>query len=223
VRPRGDVLSSLPSMRALLFALCCAAGCHPSPGPDATLSAYLAAVAAGRLDEAYGLLSAEYRHGHDRASFERGLSAQDRKLAADKLHGARVALTAEVALPDGEGLPMVLEDGAWRFARDPLDFYPQRTPTEALRSFLRAVDHKRWEVVLRFVPSRSRAGVTADKLRERWEGERRDEIHAQLETARTHLAEPFEITGDQARLPVGDRKQVKLVREDGVWRLEALE
>ncbi len=209
-------------MRVLAIALL-VAGCHTPRGPGDTLDAYLKAVAAGRTAEAYALLSTDYKRAHDQATFEHGLSDKDRKAAGDKLRGAQVTLTAEVALPDGDTLPLVLENGTWRFARDPLDFYPQRNPAEALRSFIRAVEHARWEVVLRFVPQRSRAGVTADRLRERWAGEKRDEIRAQLDAARAHLAEPFEQTGDEARLPVGERKQVKLVREDGLWKLESLE
>jgi hypothetical protein len=209
-------------MRALAAVLLLA-GCRSPKGPGDTLDTYLKAVAAGRNAEAYALLSSDYRRGHDQPTFERGLSDKERKAAGEKLRGAHVTLKAEVALPDGDALPLVLEDGAWRFARDPLDFYPQRTPAEALRSFIRAVEHARWEVVLRFVPQRSRAGVTADRLRERWAGEKREEIRAQLEAARAHLTEPFELTGDEARLPIGERKQVKLVREDGLWKLEALE
>ena len=33
----------------------------------------------------------------------------------------------------------------------------------------------------------------------------------------------MELAGDEARLPVGERKQVKLVREEGLWRVETLE
>jgi hypothetical protein len=199
------------------------AGCRSPKGPGDTLDAYLKAVAAGRNSEAYALLSTDYKRGHDQATFERGLSDKERKAAGEKLRGAQVTLKAEVTLPDGDLLPLVLEDGTWRFARDPLDFYPQRAPAEALRSFIRAVEHSRWEVVLRFVPTRSRPGVTADRLRERWAGEKRDEIRAQLDAARAHLSEPFILTGDEARLPLSERKQVKLVREDGVWKLESLE
>ena len=38
----------------------------------------------------------------------------------------------------GERLGLVYENGAWRLGEDPLDLYGQRTPREALRSFVRA-------------------------------------------------------------------------------------
>ncbi|HZS38462.1 MAG TPA: hypothetical protein VFF06_16620 [Polyangia bacterium] len=214
--------------RLALLALLVAAGCPRPPaaavGPESALQAYLNAVAAGRLDEAYNWMSADYRKTHDRAAFERALG--DRR-GAEKLRGARVELEAEAQLPDGERLPLVMENGAWRLARDPLDFYPQRTPAEALRSFLRAVENRRYEVVVRFVPSRYRATVTVDAVRARWEGERRAELGQQLDAIRAALArgEPLELgpPEGEARLQLGERKQAKLVREDGDWKIESLE
>jgi hypothetical protein len=209
------------------LALACAlAGCPltPSVGPEATLDAYLRAVSAGRLDEAYGLMSSDYKKSHDRAAFERALG--DRKQLA-RLRGARVVREAEVALPDGEKLPLVEESGQWRLGRDPLDFYPQRTPEEALRSFLRAVEAQRYDVAVRFVPARYRGGITVESLKSRWEGERRAELLEQMAQVRAALGrgEPFELgpPDGEARLAVGERKQARLVRESGLWKVEALE
>lgn len=208
---------------ALVTALtACRAG---DPRPEPVLAAYLGAIAAGRLDDAYALLSSEYKRTHDRAAFERSLTLADRQAASDKLRSARVVPTAEVELPEGDRVPLVLERGEWRFQRDPLDFYPQRTPEESLRSFIRAVENRRYDVCLRFVPLRYRTTLTTDRLRERWEGEKRKEMNDQLAAARARLGEPFELdsTGDTARLTVGERKQARLVREDGVWKVDALE
>jgi hypothetical protein len=184
------------------------------------LSAFESAVVAGRVDDAYTMMSADYRRTHDRAAFAHALAPADRRPLS--LRGARVELRADADLGDGEKLPLVFEDGQWRIARDPLDFYPQRAPEEALRSFLRAIDHQRWDVVLRFVPQRYRATITAELARKHWEGERRAEMQAELADVRAHLTEPMEISGDEARLTLGERKQVKLVREDGLWKVETL-
>jgi len=88
---------------------------------------------------------------------------------------------------------------------------------------VRAVERKRWDVVLRFIPQRYRSTITADSLKERWEGAGAAELKAQLVVVKAHLDEPIELTGDEARLPVGERKQVKLVREEGLWKVETLE
>lgn len=201
-------------------------GCahHAPAGPDDTVRAFAAAVAAGRTDEAYALMSAEYRAGHGRDAFVRSLPSPSSRgqSALGRLSG-HAQLRAEVELGDGERLSLVQEPDGWRFARDPLDLYPQRAPDEALRSFVRAVERKRWDVVLRFIPQKYRNTITAETLQKSWEGERRTELMAQLATARAHLDEPIELVGDEARLPLGERKQAKLVREDGVWKIETLE
>jgi hypothetical protein len=214
---------------AAAVALAGAAGCPPprAPGPAETVRAYADAVAAGRVDAAYGLMSDDYRRAHDRAAFERALGDRRGAAMGARLTGARVELAADVELDGGEKLPLVREAGGWRIARDPLEFYPQRTPDEALRSFARAVEGQRYDVALRFVPARYRGQVTMDALRARWEGERRPELMAQLAAVRDALArgEPFEVSGDgsEARLAVGERKQARLVRENGLWKIDALE
>ena len=210
-------------MRALVFAIV-VAGCtpHAQPGPADTLRAFADAVRAGRTDDAYALLSSDYRKTHDRDAFARSLGPTDQRAAGRLAHG-KVELRAEIELADGERLALVQEPEGWRFARDPLDIYPQRAPDEALRSFVRAVERKRWDVVLRFIPQRFRSTITADSLRERWDGAGAGELKAQLVVVKAHLDEPMELSGDEARLPVGERKQVKLVREEGLWRVETLE
>jgi hypothetical protein len=209
---------------SLLVVAIATVGCaaHPPAGPQETLRAFADAVRAGRTDDAYALMSADYRKSHDRDAFARSLGPAEQR-AAGRIGKGRVELRAEVELADGERLALVQEPEGWRFARDPLDLYPQRAPDEALRSFVRAVERKRWDVVLRFIPQRFRSTITADSLKERWDGAGAGELKAQLVVVKAHLDEPMELSGDEARLPVGERKQVKLIREEGVWRVETLE
>jgi hypothetical protein len=213
----------------LLVAVLLLSACHAPPretaGPAEVLASYQAALKAGHLDEAWALLSSKWRAAHDRTAFEHTLSPDDKRAAETRLRGAKVQLEAEAETADGDHLPLVFEDGAWKLARDPLDFYPQNTPKEALRSFLRAVELKRYDVALRFVPTRYRQQITVDKLRERWEGERRAELIASLELVRLHLGDPLEpgASDDEVRLPLGEKKQAKLVREGVAWKIETLE
>jgi hypothetical protein len=211
-------------VRASCLVVVAMIGCapHVAPGPADTLHAFAEAVRSGRTDDAYALMSADYKKSHDRDAFAHSLGPADQR-AAGRLARGRIELRAEIELADGERLELVQEPDGWRFARDPLDLYPQRAPDEALRSFLRAVERKRWDVVLRFIPQRFRATITADSLKDRWDGQGAGELKAQLAAVKAHLDEPMELTGDEARLPVGERKQVKLIREEGVWRVETLE
>jgi hypothetical protein len=207
-------------------------GCGPKTiatveeAPDGALSRYLAAVRETRFADAYAMMSAAYRKDHDQATFERTLREhkEDVDVAAARLRagGATVELRAEARYGDGETLPLVVEDGTWRIAADPLDFYPQSTPSEALRSFVRAVDKKRYDVVYRFVPGRHRSSFTVEQLRARWEGDKSAELADELAEVRSHLADPLEIQGDQARLALGEKREARLVREQGVWRIESL-
>lgn len=210
-------------LAALLLLLVTGCAHHAPAGPDDTVRAFAAAVAAGRIDDAYALMSAEYRAGHTRDAFVRSLPSPSSPNALGRLGGGHAQLRAEVELGDGERLSLVQEAGGWRFARDPLDLYPQQAPDEALRSFVRAIERKRWDVVLRFIPQKYRNTITAETLQKSWEGDRRSELMAQLATVRAHLDEPIELVGDEARLPLAERKQAKLVREDGVWKIETLE
>jgi hypothetical protein len=205
-------------MRLLpVFAVALAAiGCHPSP--ESTLDAWQRALRDKKLDRAYALMSNEYRRTHDLATFSKAVA--DRREAKGPMH---VVYEAELSLESGDKLPLILENNEWRLAKDPLDVYPQSTPADALRSFVRAVENKRFEVVLRFVPQRYRASLTVDKIRARWEGERATELAAQLAEVRHHLGEPFELVGDDALLPLGDRKQVRLTREEDGWKVIQIE
>jgi len=101
-----------------------------------------------------------------------------------------------------------------------LDFYSQSTPRDALRSFVRAIERNRYDVILQFVPSEYRERMSADGLRTLWEGDKREEIQQLLENLRTSLDEPIEETGDRATMQYMDRFTCRFVREDGLWRIE---
>jgi hypothetical protein len=148
---------------------------------------------------------------------EQRLSASDRK----------VEVSAKFVYDDlRDELPLVLENGSWKIASDPLEFYPQDTPSHALRSFVRAVELKRYDVLLRFVPNQWRAEMTEAKIREQFEptqpGQeaKRDEVAQMIRLLGANLDNPIDQEGDKARMPYGDRYEVKFIREDGVWKIK---
>jgi hypothetical protein len=208
-------------MRARWAAALWVVGCRAPEGPAETLRAYLNAVEHHRTEAAYGLTSTDYRARHDRQDFERAMAGSQTGTA--RFRASSVTLRADARLADGSSLPLVYERGAWRIDRDPLDFYRQAAPDEALRSFVRAVEQRRYDVLQRFVPERYRATYTVEVLRERWEGDGAALLKEQLERVRAHLDDTVEVSGPKARLPLGDRKQARLVRENGLWRVESLE
>src|SRR5690606_30632553 len=131
--------------------------------------------------------------------------------------------TAEFRYGLGDTMRLVQEDGEWRIASNPIDFYSQATPRDALRSFVRAYELERWDVMLRFVPSKYRERMTVDKMREQFKGSQRAEIESMMNMIRANLDEPITDKGNEARMPYGDRFEVKFVLEEGKWKIQDLD
>jgi hypothetical protein len=189
---------------------------------EQVVARYLHAVQAGQLDEAYGLLSEAYRAKHDRTAFAREVSEEEPSSAAVAA-GNSTELCAEVRLQEGAPLRLVLERSGWRLDSSPLHFYPQSTPEEALRSFIRAAERRRYDVLLRFIPNRYRAEFTAASLEKRWEQDERATFSAGIAAAKAHLTDPLLRRGEEARLPLGGHRELHLVREEGIWKVASLE
>jgi len=208
----------------LLFA--CAG---PSTGnPEAVLSAYSQAVQRGHLAEAYALLSEDAKKSIPFEQFKRIIqenseTAQELVRALDRPRSGPPRVTAKVTGADGEPLLLVYESGAWRVDGSAIDLYSQATPEAAAVAFVRAVENKRYDVLLRFVPDGQREGLAEPQLRAAWEGEQKqdmarltDALKAALPTAR------FEVVGERATLAYGAGGTIELVREHGAWKVEEL-
>src|SRR5260370_11786962 len=85
-------------------------------------------------------------------------------------------VTATVASPSGQELHLVLENGKWRVDASTIDLYAQDTPRHAIQGFVRALERKRYDVVMRYVPDAHKVGLDAAKLKTAWEGTDKDEI-----------------------------------------------
>jgi hypothetical protein len=208
----------------VLVLVLAACGASPARQPLSAVDAYAAALRGGDFGRAYELMSARYRREHSRQDFVRMMkdSPQEVKQTASRLtsENRRVEVAARFVYDDlRDELPLVLEDGGWKIASDPLEFYPQDTPNHALRSFVRAVELKRYDVVLRFVPNRWRQEMNENKIREQFEGEKREEVVQMMRLLSANLENPIEQEGDKARMPYGERFEVKFVREDGLWKV----
>jgi hypothetical protein len=158
-----------------------AACAHEAPGAADTLAAFGAAVERKDYAAAYALTSASYRQRVPFAAFRSALDdgggdtqAQARNLRSQASRGG---LRASVELDDeaGQSVVLVEESGAWRLDGQPFEPWSQATPRAALRSFVRALERRRYDVVLRLSPTRHRAGLTAETLRAYWEGEHAEE------------------------------------------------
>jgi hypothetical protein len=207
----------------MALSVSCGAGAG-SASPEATVSAFAEALRDARYDDAYGMMSKSYRRRVPYGEFERHLrenpaEAREAVAALSRPDGPSEE-SAVVAFADGDRLELTRESGKWRIATNVVDFYDQSTPRAALRSFVRAMERERYDVVLRMVPNADREGMSEERMREAWSGEGREEIERLLENLRTHLDAPIEQVGDRATMPYGDRFTAQLVREDDVWKIE---
>jgi hypothetical protein len=202
----------------------CAAGQHPGGDPQAVLRAYAVALRDGRADDAYRLLSDEARRGISIEAFRRMISDDPegvREIGRSlERPTAPPIVTATVTGPSGQELNLVLENGAWRVDGTTIDLYAQDTPRHAIQGFVRAIERKRYDVVMRYVPEAHKEGLDAPKLLSAWEGHEKDEIAQVVAALKQALpGGQIEETGDRATMPYG-AGTIQLVREHGLWKIE---
>jgi hypothetical protein len=202
-----------------------AAGCaRHAAGPADTLAAFGAAVERKDYAAAYELTSKDFRARVPLAAFRAGLEdggAEAQGLGRQlRAEAARRPLRVQLELEPGLPVTAVEEGGRWRVDDAPYEPWSQRTPRAALRSFVRALEQRRYDVVLRLCPTRRRAGLTVDSLRSYWEGGAKDENAQLLARLRGAMRAPIVEQGDEAHMPYGDKAEVVFVREDGAWKIE---
>jgi hypothetical protein len=214
-------------MAAAGWVVVLSAGCGAGTGsdtPETTVATFAGALREGRYEDAYELMSRSYQRRVTLEEFRRRLTdnPEEAREAAEALArpDGPPEETAVVTYADGEQVQMVRESGDWRIATNIVDFYDQSTPRATLRSFLRAMERERYDVVMRFVPNADREGMTVERMREAWSGEGREEIERLLANLRANLDAPIEEVGDRATMPYGERFTAEFVREDGVWKVE---
>lgn len=215
-----------------ICALVGVASCHATAtqrGPNETLLSYARAIESEKADEAYALLSEEARRNVSLEAFRRMVRENPEEMREIARSLARPTsdpvVTATVSSQGGESLQLVYEGGRWVIDASVLDRYGQATPRQAVEGFLRALERKRYDVVLRFVPDSHRAGLDIAMLEAAFdEGEQAEELRALASAIRASLpSASIEEIGDRASIRYGEGKIVQLVREEGRWKIEDLD
>ncbi|HEX5656844.1 MAG TPA: hypothetical protein VFX59_06600 [Polyangiales bacterium] len=189
------------------------------------LTAYGTALAKGDADRAWALLAPADRERIPLESFRRSLRenpAEARELGAQLRQPRPVVVHAAARLDDGSGVGLVGTAQGFRL-EDPLSrFYDQSSPRAALLAFVRAVERARWDVVLRLMPAADRGALPEEALLAGLAARRAElsRVAARLWAGRD---EPIEIVGDRATMPYGDSFSARLLREEGLWRVESPE
>ncbi len=193
--------------------------------PEPVLTAYGKALAEGDADRAWALLAPADQARVPLEAFRRSVRenpAEARELAAQLQRPRPVAVRASARLDDGSELGLVGTPEGYRL-EDPLTrFYDQTSPRGVMLAFVRAVEHARWDVVLRLMPARDRSALPEPAMRAGLAAQRDtlSEVAARLWNARE---QPIEVIGDRATMPYGESFSARFVREDGLWRVESPE
>ena len=215
-------------MRALVLGVCLivAAGCARNKGPGQALDRYGRALKNRDFGAAYDLMSSSFRGKVSREDYVRMMRDNPREVdeTADRLRGKQGSLevSAEFEYGLGDRMLLVQERGKWRIAANPLGFYDQSTPRNALRSFLRAYRLERWDVMLRFVPNAYREKMDVAKMKAQFTGPSREKVENLINTLEANVDEPIIERSNNAKMAYGDR-WVLFVREDGLWKLKDLD
>ena len=112
------------------------------------------------------------------------------------------------------------EDGVWKVDASAVDLYAQDTPKHAVQGFVRALERKRYDVVLRYVPESHREGLDAAKLKAAWEGDEKNSVEQLVAALKQALpTAAIEEAGERATMTHG-AGTLQLVREHGLWKIE---
>lgn len=195
--------------------------------PHDTLRAYVAALRQGDHQRAYGLLSTELRKRCTIDQFAANVkqlgSKSFRKLEPLLRNPQKMSFRAELGLSEHDKFVLIKEKGIWRIATDPLHFYGQATPRQALISFVRALERRRFRILLRFVPNKYRHTMTVSDIKRMYTGQNLARTRILLRNLKANLNNKIEVKNGQAVMLYGENHQLRLIREGGVWKIQDFE
>jgi hypothetical protein len=226
MRPLRPAILALALLAAAVSSgtVACSGGQRPADDPSGVLKAYAKALEEGRAEDAYRMLSDEARRGISLEAFRRLVKDSPDEVREIGRALARPTappvVTATVTGPSGQELQLVLEGGSWRVEATAIDLYAQDSPRHAVQGFVRALERKRYDVILKYVPDGHKEGLDATKLKAAWEGHDKEEMDQVLSALKQALpTAAIEETGERATMPYG-AGTLQLVRERGLWKIE---
>ena len=181
------VVTATLGLAALAFVGAAAPACttsRPAEDPQAVLHGYARALEEGRAEDAYRMLSDDARRGISLEAFRRMLkdNPEEVKEIGRSLERptAPPVVTATVTSPGGQELSLVLENGKWCVEATAIELYAQDSPRHAIQGFVRALERKRYGIIMKYVPEGHQEGLDAHKLKDAWEGHDKEEMEQVL-------------------------------------------
>jgi hypothetical protein len=237
---RGALMSFATEIAAAI-SVGLSSGCaaHQNSMPPDTVRTFGERIVQKDWDGAYRLMSEDYRARVPLSRFRNEMQTEAQIVAGDAeslAHQRFDATRAMVSTPEGERFTLVLNGATWKLDSQPLAVFGQESPRAALRTFLRAVDKKRYDVMLRLIPAQHRAGVNQDSLRLYWEADPSSSRHRRLlEILRANLETPIVELDREAYMPYGapgpatranpsnNEGEVRFLLEDGLWKIDDID
>ncbi|MBX3181358.1 MAG: hypothetical protein KIT72_14225 [Polyangiaceae bacterium] len=184
------------------------------PSPRGAAEAYAAAAARGDGDAIYAMLTREaqreYGRSGTRARVEeaRGELAKDAR-ALGSPH-ASIAARAELRLSGGELVELTLEEGEYRLTSASALPAAARSPAQALSALRAALMRRSLPQLFSLMSAETRASFERD-------------VQALIDGLEYPDSLSIVVEGDRAQLTLPSGQRIRLLREDGVWRVEAVE
>ncbi len=113
---------------------------------------------------------------------------------------------AKVSYPSGSRASLTYLGNRWQIDEGIAVSGGAATPVDALKSFMRAVESRSYEAVMRCLARSVREGIERD-------------IAERLGKLRQALSQEIEVTGGRARLQYEPRFKIELIQEEGEWRI----
>lgn len=188
-----------------------ASACATTPRePVSVAESYAKALDENRLADAYALTTGGPEG--ETAFLERYSDETARRERAAAVRAGAAVLEARAP-----SVTLARQGDAWRV----VESRPADVPRAALTRFLDAVEARDWKVAWSLLAAPLRARYTPERLRDDFE--REPLAKERLRRARLALHAHVRVGAGEALFPLGEDRAVRLVLEDGEYRVAALE
>ncbi|NOJ81391.1 hypothetical protein [Myxococcus xanthus] len=207
---RAGILPAMRMNRSLVFCLLLTACATTPREPASVAEAYARALEEGRVGDAFALTVGGAEE--EAAFLERYSDPGARSARAADVRAGAPLLEARAP-----SLTVAQSTQGWRV----VEARPADVPRAALRQFIDSVEARDWKAAWGQLAGPLRARYTPERLREDFE--REPLAKERLRRARLALNTHVRVGAGEAVFPLGDERAVRLVLEEGEYRIAALE